>query len=129
MKVVACGSREFSDTLYATSKIIERIQALPLDSLLIHGDAQGADRLAGAAAALAGLQVLPVPARWSEHVEGCRCAGRSWCFEAGKKRNLEMLDMQPELVVAFWNGSSTGTMHTVTNARGRGIETEVLTLP
>jgi len=38
-----------------------------------------------------------------------------------------MLDWEPELVLAFWDGRSTGTEHTITEANRRGIPVEVLT--
>jgi hypothetical protein len=56
------------------------------------------------------LKTLSIPADWKTH-------GRS----AGPKRNLMMLDMKPDLVLAFWDGKSPGTKHLIENARKRGI--------
>jgi hypothetical protein len=128
VKVVITGSREFLDPLEATRVIMWRIAALAPDDLLIHGAARGADRFAGQAAKAKGIQVLPVPAQWDVHTDGCGCKNRAWCLDAGKRRNLEMLDMQPDLVIAFWNGSSGGTRHTIENAEARGIPVEVVKL-
>jgi hypothetical protein len=128
VRVVITGSRHFADPLTATAAIVRRIEKLPADAILYHGDAAGADRIAGKAADNRGIPVVAMPAQWGVHVPGCRCEGRDWCLEAGKQRNLKMLDLQPDLVIAFWNGKSTGTAHTMTNARTRGIELEVITL-
>lgn len=128
MKVVVCGSRRFPDPLGATAQIVRRIQSLPDDAIVIHGDAAGADRIAGKAAENVGIQVVRVPAKWEEHVPGCSCGNRSWCLQAGLRRNLEMLDMNPDLVIAFWDGFSRGTKHTIEHASGRGISVEVVRL-
>jgi hypothetical protein len=122
---VVCGSRHFSDPLSATAKLIERVQQIPAGTHVIHGNAQGADRLAGEAAHRCGLKVTPFPAKWDEHSDTCRCRGHGWCKEAGFRRNLVMLDQLPALVIAFWNGHSTGTLHTISNARERGLPVEV----
>lgn len=122
------GSRKFLNPLDATAQIIKRIVKLPEDTLVIHGDAGGADRIAAAAAKRVGLMVMSVPAHWEQHTQDCKCRGHGYCREAGKRRNLEMLDMKPDFVIAFWNGSSGGTLHTITNARERGIEVELLRL-
>ena len=126
MRVVVCGSRHFSDPLSATAAIVKRVQELPSGSTVIHGNAAGADRLAAFAAEKAGLDVISMPADWETHSASCWCRGQGWCREAGKRRNLKMLDRRPDLVIAFWNGASTGTLHTITHARRRGISVEVI---
>lgn len=127
-RVVVCGSRKFHNPLNATAKIIERITKLPESATVIHGDAPGADRFAAEAARRIGLNVVAVPAKWEEHSETCRCRGHGYCREAGKRRNLLMLDMEPDLVIAFWNGSSGGTLHTIVSARERGLNLEIIRL-
>jgi hypothetical protein len=126
--VVITGSRKFSNPLNATAKIIERIVKLPENTLVIHGDAGGADRIAATAAKRVGLMVMAVPAEWERHSKTCRCRGHGYCREAGKRRNLQMLDMEPDLVIAFWNGTSGGTLHTITNARERKLDLEIIRL-
>src|SRR5262252_8427844 len=103
MKVLVCGSRSWRDG----DTIRTRLRALPRGTTIIHGTAIGADRLAGEIANGLGFAVEDDPA-------------------AGKKRNLRMLDAEPDLVLAFWDGRSTGTMHTVVNARERSIPVEVV---
>lgn len=87
-----------------------RLSAFPPDTVVIHGDARGADRLADHAARGLGLKVEPYPADWSRYGK-----------RAGILRNLEMLDSNPTTVIAFWDGESRGTQHTIDEARKRGI--------
>lgn len=75
---------------------------------IIHGAARGADTLAGEEALDLGFWVQRFPADWKRHGRG-----------AGFKRNLEMLDRDPDLVIAF--GQGRGTNHTVSKAQERGI--------
>ncbi len=76
--------------------------------MIISGGAPGADTLAEVAAAELNLETTIFPADWERY-------GRS----AGPKRNLQMLDTEPDLVIAFAGGR--GTAHTVRHALKRGI--------
>lgn len=79
---------------------------------LIHGAARGADTLSGLVADSLGWSVTEVPAEWRKY-------GRA----AGRVRNIKMLDMKPDVVLAFHNNltESKGTKHCVANALKRGI--------
>lgn len=77
--------------------------------MILHGGARGADRLADIIARALGFEVEVYPADWT--------LGKY----AGILRNLEMLDSKPDLVIAFWDGSSRGTKHTMDAAFKRGI--------
>lgn len=81
----------------------------------MHGAARGADRIAARYAESLGYEVENYPADWKKH-------GR----RAGVIRNLTMLDLGPELVIAFWNGRSRGTKNTIDEAKKRGIPVEVI---
>lgn len=113
MKVLICGSRDWTDV----AAVRARVWRLPWDAVVITGMAVGADTLARRFTLERGLWVVDVPCRdehWRHH-------GKS----AGHKRNHVMLDLGPELVIAFqWDGSS-GTQGTIDEARRRGIDTEV----
>lgn len=97
MKILVCGGRKYADktklwvTLYAI--------AYERDDIIIHGDAPGADSLAGAWAQDSGIQEVKCPANWKLH-------GRS----AGIRRNHSMLLLQPDLVLAFPGGPGTANM-------------------
>lgn len=109
--MLVCGSRGWKDA----EAIEERLAELPPASTIMHGRALGADYLADRAARVLGHAVEQFPADWETH-------GR----RAGIVRNLQMLDQRPELVLAFWDGSSPGTAHTIEEARRRGIPVEVI---
>jgi hypothetical protein len=113
MRVLVCGSRDWDDC----DTINRRVAELPQGSIVIQGGARGADRMARHAAALAGLHCAEVPALWRN--------GKG----AGPARNRAMLDLEPDLVIAFQRDASHshGTQHTVDEARRRGIPVEVYT--
>ena len=114
MKVLCCGSRGWGrsdlvmDTLQNDLNPFER-------HVILHGAASGADLDAGEAAHELGYEVRAFPADWKQH-------GRS----AGPIRNRMMLDQDPDLVFAFWDGKSRGTLDTITEATRRGIRVEII---
>jgi hypothetical protein len=110
--VLVCGSRGWD----RPDIIRERLKTLPLGVEIIHGAARGADQMAASIAHSLGIPERAYVPDW--HHQGRR---------AGVLRNIEMLEQDPELVLAFWDGESTGTAHTVYEARKRGIPVEVFT--
>jgi len=108
MKILVCGGRNYRDfaTIMAILYGYNRSEGSPHD--LIHGDADGADRLAAIAADTLGWRVHAFPADWNRH-------GRS----AGPLRNLRMLAEKPDLVIAFPGGRGTADM--VEKARAAGV--------
>jgi hypothetical protein len=110
VRVLVCGSRGF----HKSALLTWRISTLPRDTIVMHGGSRGADRLASIVAASLGLEVEHYPADWKRHGK-----------RAGILRNLEMLDAKPDLVIAFWDGQSPGTRHTINAAAERGIPTEI----
>jgi hypothetical protein len=81
---------------------------------IMHGGARGADSMAQHAADLAGMRTWVFPAQWG-----------TYGSYAGFKRNIEMLDENPNLVIAFWRNRSRGTAHAIEQARLRDIPVEV----
>lgn len=110
MRVLVCGSRGWRAYL----PIRDRLFELPPRCEVLHGAAEGADLIAASTAFMMGHDVRAFPAKWKK-------LGK----RAGIIRNLEMLDQDPDLVLAFWDGKSRGTLHTITEARKRGIPVEV----
>jgi len=86
--------------------------------ILIHGGAPGADTLAGQIGVELGFIIECHPAEWDKY-------GKA----AGPKRNIEMLEREPDLVLAFHKdlNESRGTAHTVREAFKRGMR--VFTYP
>jgi len=84
---------------------------------LIEGGAPGADSLAREYAIRANWAYTEVPAIWRLH-------GKA----AGPIRNRQMLDMGPELVIAFHHDyqNSKGTKDCVEEAKRRGIPVEII---
>lgn len=112
MTVLVCGSREWTDR----AAILREIEKLAITDIVIHGAARGADRIAGEIATSYGLQVRAFPAQWDRY-------GKS----AGPFRNQQMLDQQPDLVLAFTPDleKSIGTRHMVRIARAAGVPVEI----
>lgn len=111
MRVVVCGSRSWRDW----SALEAALTRLPRGSQVVHGDARGADRMAGSVAERLGHYVARMPAEWERY-------GRS----AGMRRNEQMLTcVKPDLVIAFWDGASRGTRDTIERARRAGIRVRV----
>jgi hypothetical protein len=109
--VLVCGSREWR----RVEPIRERLRALPRGTVVLHGGARGADRIAGVIAAGLGFEVREYPADWKR-------LGRS----AGVRRSAAMLDERPDLVLAFWQDYSSGTGYTLALAERKGIPVEVI---
>jgi len=111
LKVLVCGDRNWSDKQIIYSRLAE----LPPDTHIIHGDCKGADRLAGEAAKELGFVVTAVPADWKRYGK-----------PAGPIRNKAMLDLSPDLVIAFHSDfrNSKGTKSMVNLAREAGVPVE-----
>lgn len=115
MRVLVCGSRKIGPGVI--SIVTRRLNELPMTATIIHGGAQGVDRIAAAWALVRARGATLYPADWETYGK-----------RAGVIRNIEMLESRPvpDLVLAFWDGSSRGTMHTIAEAQARGIKTEVI---
>lgn len=108
--VIICGSRHWQDR----RAIEERVAELPEGTLVIYGGAPGADQMAATAALARGLRLVCFAPDWGRF-------GRA----AGPRRNREMLDLQPTLVIAFrLLGWSPGTDDLTREAERRGIPVE-----
>ena len=107
MRVLITGGRKFDDIqlLETTLEDVHKSEAI---SVLIHGAASGADTLAGNWAARHDIQVVACPADWKRY-------GRA----GGPMRNREMLELSPDILVAFPGGKGTADM--VSAAEQKGI--------
>ena len=113
MMVLVCGSVEWQDW----QPIQTALAMLPPGSIVMHGAARGADRIAGSIARKLGFEVRAYPALWRRYGRG-----------AGLIRNAEMIALGPELVLAFQLNQSRGTQHTIDLARKAGIPVLVMPL-
>jgi len=110
MKVAIVGSREFA----RMERVNECVALLPSDSVVISGNARGVDRAAEEAARQRGLKVISLPAQWDKY-------GKS----AGYRRNADIVKLA-DRVIAFWDGISKGTLHTINLAKQKGIPVEIV---
>lgn len=107
MRVIVCGSREWSDA----DAVLGALSSLPLDTVIVHGAGRGADSLAEQAARDLGLATEPHPANWARF-------GRS----AGPRRNGDMTAVGADLCLAFrLEGPSPGTDDMIRRCRAAGI--------
>jgi len=96
--IATCGGRDYRDADNVAAWLEEIHLQIPFTHL-VHGGANGADKLAGEWARRAGIQVVVCPANWVAH-------GKA----AGPIRNAEMVAMKPVLLVAFPGGAGTENM-------------------
>lgn len=109
--IVVCGGRDFDD-YQRMSKILTGL-IIPSDIILC-GMAKGADLLAYRWAVDNDAKVEDYPADWNKN-------GKS----AGYIRNALMVDNATH-VLAFWNGVSKGTKHTIDYARKKKLAIKIV---
>ena len=120
MRLLVCGSRTWTDedTLY---QMLDGIHESRTVTLLIHGGARGADKMAGEWAATRGIPVRVYHARWDVD-------GRA----AGPMRNQRMLvEGQPEEAAAFAVdlSNSKGTKDMVRRLGSANVPTYIVNIP
>lgn len=109
-RVAVVGSRDFGDW----NAVRAFIRTLPAGTTVVSGAARGVDSVAAECARACKLAVLEFPADWVEY-------GRS----AGFRRNQQIVDAA-DRVVAFWDGQSKGTAHTIELAKKAGKPVEII---
>ena len=105
---IVCGSRDWNDR----TKIQVMMEKLKYEGYktIIEGEARGADTMARETALKLGMHVVAMPAKWQLY-------GKS----AGMKRNQEMLDKKPDLVLAFDMGTP-GTANMIAIAKQANVQ-------
>jgi len=113
MRILVTGDREWKDR-EAVERAFDRFKP----THVIEGECRGLDLMARAVAEARGIPVTPVAAEWDSY-------GKA----AGHIRNGAMLDLGPELVLAFHNNfkKSKGTKNCVDQALKRELETWLVT--
>ena len=74
----------------------------------MQGGANGADEQAWLAAKELNVFALTKKPDWAKYGK-----------RAGVFRNIQMLEMKPQYVIALWDSQSRGTLHTIENAVNR----------
>lgn len=117
MKVAVIGSRSFASWPAALASVRRFVMELPPDAVLITGGAVGVDKAAENAARergwIPGEQLIILRPDYGAFP----AATRRW--EAPYARNRQMVDAA-DLVVAFHDGESGGTMQAVEYAYEQG---------
>ncbi len=107
MKVLVCGGRYYADA-DRVSHVLTAAYAQYGITLLIEGGAPGADRMARVWAQRKGVHVATVDALW-----------HSYRKRAGPLRNAAMLQLKPDMVIAFPGHEGTADM--MKQAREAGV--------
>lgn len=116
MRVIVCGSRRWHDRETIVDRLyLLAMEASPEEVTIVHGAAQGADRIVEQEAQKAGMLIERYPAQWGG-------LGK----RAGLIRNAHMASLGADLCIAFWDRKSTGTAHMMSEAKRRGIPVEVI---
>lgn len=119
MRIIVCGSRQLADQQLVDDELGDLVE--DIGSLVVmHGGCEtGADALADdwceRQRRLGWVIVERYPADWKTH-------GKA----AGPIRNTQMALRGADLCIAFWNGSSRGTLDMITKATKRRIRTRVV---
>lgn len=100
-RALVCGGRDFADDALVWMALERYEECVGKIDVLIHGGADGADKLAAAWGARSDhTRVLSFPANW-----------RKYGKRAGPLRNQRMLDEgKPDIVIAFPGGKGTADM-------------------
>lgn len=105
--VLCCGGREITDMQTVCNTLMHLRKVMGEFRVLV-GGARGADTWAVVTARMH---------NWQFHEEKVTPQEWEWFGpSAGNRRNTRMLEMRPVLVVAFWDGQSTGTLDTISKA-------------
>jgi hypothetical protein len=108
MRIAIVGSRTFANL----QLVRDFVARLPGNTIVVSGGAPGVDTIAELEARRCGLKVLVIRPQWKNR-DG------SFRRQAGFTRNVEIV-REAEQVVAFWDGLSKGTAHTIGVAKEAG---------
>lgn len=110
MIVAVIGSRDFSDC-----KLLEKtLGSFPDISKIVSGGAKGADAMAQQYANQHQIPLVIYKPDWKQFGRG-----------AGIVRNRQIIEAS-EMVIAFWNGTSKGTLSSLKMAKVKEIHTHVV---
>src|SRR5215469_18772214 len=120
MRILVTGSRTWTDRTTIYRALVEWMATdetghpLHDQMILIHGGAIGADRIAGNFANAMGWGVEIHPAEWGTYGK-----------RAGILRNVKMVDLGADIVLAFIRDYSPGATHCATYAGACGLPVKI----
>lgn len=114
MRILVCGSRSVRNKKY-----VDYVLSQYDPELIISGGADGPDTYAVFYADINNIPFQVIKPDWNKY-------GKA----AGMIRNKEMVDLldNDDLVLAFWDGKSSGTKNTIDYAKRKGIKVIVNTI-
>lgn len=112
MKVIIAGGRDFEDYELLCS-VCDNLLSDEENVEIISGKANGADTLGENYARSRGYNIIERPANWAYYGN-----------YAGHIRNRQMAD-EADALIAFWDGSSTGTSNMIDEAKKVKIKIKV----
>lgn len=115
-KLIICGGRDFDDKELLINSFNQVLAELPDEYVvsIVSGMAPGADRLAYLYAKEINCTCYSMAADWDKHGK-----------RAGFIRNADMINVA-DGVLAFHDGTSKGTAHTIQLAKNKGIYLKVI---
>ena len=114
MRLAVVGSRTFDD-YPLLCRILHRLKP----STIVSGGAIGADSLAQLYSDEFSVPIVVYKPIWYDS------SGR-YNASAGFNRNRNIVDAS-DAVLAFWDGKSSGTQHTIKYAKSKGLNVDVIT--
>ncbi len=112
MRVLICGSRYFRDA----KRIFHYLSTVPKDTIIIEGEARGADTIVWVCCEILGLEYIQFPADWSAYHKA-----------AGVLRNQQMLEEGNPDLGLFYHADldkSRGTIDMITRAANAKVAVE-----
>ncbi|WP_326827340.1 SLOG family protein [Streptomyces sp. NBC_01751] len=118
MRILVTGSRDWEDAETIEREIFRALYEMkcpPAEAVLIHGACPtGADQMAHEYAHRTGMHIIIRPAKWERYGK-----------RAGYLRNVELIDAEPDICLAFIRNGSRGATMTAHLAETAGIETRI----
>lgn len=139
MRVIIAGGRNFNNYILLKEECLNIFRQLKSEGYgtdrkdleIIQGEAKGADTLGKRFAIMFKLNVVSFPAKWND-LDVEKCVVRTSKYGkynalAGHNRNEEMAQYASEdeeigVLIAFWDGKSTGTKNMIELAREYGLK-------
>jgi hypothetical protein len=116
LKILVTGSRDWTDPRTIELEVFRALYEWKTphrEAVLIHGACPtGADALADDYARTTGMHIIRRPADWDRYGK-----------HAGFLRNVELVDLGPDICLAFIRSKSRGASMTANLAEKAGIET------
>lgn len=119
MNIAVVGSREFNDEEFIWNKLeqlFEEHDLIKKDITIISGGAYGVDSIAEEYADNNNIDKIIFPADWGAYGK-----------QAGFIRNYKIVD-NSDMIIAFWDGISRGTAHTIEVAKNRDVPIQIISV-